>query len=543
MSEYVPLDNNPRYGATHFTGSVGDAIYFSEAFRKKHPNLKPVALFVDGRYHLQADQETDLTLVEVVKLDVEPNIEGAVQNRLASLPGVKIGMDFERTSVAALARFDHLGRQQGRSLTHVDGSRILQALDLPGWTIDRPIFSLKSEYTGRPVEKTLAALAKNLVELSKSKETVFVTAATDDAAFLLNARGYHLPSTASFLAYTFFIGMEIIVFLPASSKDCAVNIDEAQLGNYTLTIVRNSVDELKTTLKKHKATDIFFNAGTMNALLPSVLKEVFPKAEVHSDFTWISKNRVQKTTEEMNSIRTAFIRSSRAIAKTLRHGKSESQKRDFSEVELKEYLASEFQKEGAVAHSFSTISGAGAHSAIVHYSKPSATSFFAKGDLALLDCGAYYEEGFCTDTTRGFFVGSKAEAAPAAWQTEIYTATLKSAIQVFLKPVEARLSGREVDAFIRDQVKASGHDYMHGTGHGIGDSRARRRNSFVDIIDLPTNGSRLRECRARNLFKRQRRSTRRKRGSLTARRCIPFSLRKRRVCWIRLGFDRYCKIN
>jgi len=469
LSEYVPLENNPRYGATHFTGSVGDAIYFSESFRKIHPELKPVALFVDGRYHLQADQETDSNSVHVVKLDVEPNIESGVRAKLSEFSGLKIGFDFERTSIASLARFEELAQQKGFSLYHADGTSVLHALSLPGWVVNRPIFSLKSEYTGRPVQKTLTALEHAMHERSKTTGNLHVTAATDDAAFLLNARGYHLPSTSSFLAYTFFVANEFIVFLPASSKSCEVQIDRDQLGSYQLTVIRDDQNELKKRLALHGVSNVFFNGGMMNGLLPSLLKDVFPQAHVHQDFTWVLKTRTQKTPEEMKSIREAFLRSSRAIARTLRYGKSESAKRDFSEIDLKEYLAAEFKKEGAVAHSFSTISGAGAHSAIVHYSKPSSASFFKIGDLALLDCGAYYEEGFCTDTTRGFFVTNpNTSLSPASWQTEIYTATLKSAIQVFIHPVDSHLTGKEVDAIIRDQVKAFGYDYMHGTGHGIG---------------------------------------------------------------------------
>jgi Xaa-Pro aminopeptidase len=469
LSEYVPLENNPRYGATLFTGSVGDAIYFTESFRKKNPNYKPVSLFVDGRYHLQADQETDASLVEVVKLDVEPNIEKGVQTKLESLSHLKIGIDFERTSIASLKRYEELAQKMNSSLVHVDGTEVLRAVSLPGWVVDRPIFSLKSEYTGRPVQKTLDALSQALEARAKTKDTLFITAATDDAAFLLNARGYHLPSTASFLAYTFFVGKEMIVFLSASSKACEVKIDSDQLGPYQLTVIRDSIPELTKALAKHQVSQVFFNGATMNGLLPTVATKAFPDAVHHSDFNWIVETRVRKTPEEMKSIRTAFLNSSRAIARTLKIGKAESQKRDFSEIELKETLAKEFEKEGAVAHSFSTISGAGPHSAIVHYSKPSKDAFFKKGDLALLDCGAYYKEGFCTDTTRGYFVGNpKIGEKPAAWQTEIYTATLRSAIQVFLKPVDAKLNGKEVDALIRDQVKAAGYDYLHGTGHGVG---------------------------------------------------------------------------
>jgi Xaa-Pro aminopeptidase len=64
--------------------------------------------------------------------------------------------------------------------------------------------------------------------------------------------------------------------------------------------------------------------------------------------------------------------------------------------------------------------------------------------------------------------GNGSAQQPEPWQKDIYTATLKAAIQVFMKPVPARLSGKEVDAQIRGQVKAAGYDYMHGTGHGVG---------------------------------------------------------------------------
>lgn len=469
LSEYVPLDNNPRYGITLFTGSVGDAIYFTEKFRKTHPEQKPVVLFVDGRYHLQADQETNPELTEVVKLEVEPNIEGGVRARLSQYKGIQVGLDFERTSVASLARYEETAAAAGLKLVPLKGEAVLKALGLPGWKVNRPIFSLPEAATGRSLQKTLDALSKDLALQSGHEENLHFTVATDDAAFLMNARGFHLPHTGSFLAYTFFAGKELIVFLGASSQDCEVNLDPAQCGDYQVTVIRNSLPELKAALGKHRVKNLYFNGGAMNGLLPTLAKEVFPAASLKNDYVWLMKNRTKKTAEEMATIRAAFIRSSRAIAKTLRYGKSESQKRNFSETELASFLYEQYAEEKAVALSFSTISGAGDHSAIVHYSTPSSTSYFGKGELALLDSGAYYEEGFCTDCTRGFFVGGKGtDIKPEKWQKEIYTATLKAGIQVFMHPVDSSLSGKEVDALIRNQVKEKGYDYLHGTGHGVG---------------------------------------------------------------------------
>lgn len=469
LSEYVPLENNPRFGATRFTGSVGDAIYFTERFRSRHPGAKPVALFVDGRYHLQADQETQTEFVEVVKLDVEPNIESGVLKTLGGFSGLRVGMDFERTSAAGLVRFEELLRSKGGSLEHLDGSRTLRVLGLPGWTVNRPLVSVQEKHSGRTLAKNMRALTLAMREKAVHGETLHVTATTDDAAFLLNARAYHLPHTASMLAYTFLVRNEVIIFLPHASKECEVQLDPAQWGEFHVQVVRDSIPELKSLLSRHRVSRIFFNGSAMNGLLPSLLGEVFPDAGVDGSFRWVLETRARKTVEEMISIRTAFIRSSRAIAKTLRFGKSESVKRRLTEVELAETLYRHYAEEGAVALSFKTISGAGGNSAIVHYSTPSREHAFDPGKLALLDSGAYYEEGYCTDCTRGFFAGGgKSGIVPEAWQREIYTVTLKAAISVFLQPMDAGLSGKQIDEFVRSRVRDAGYDYLHGTGHGVG---------------------------------------------------------------------------
>ena len=46
LVEYNTLAENSRYHLTGFTGSTGDALV----------SMQDVFLFVDGRYHIQADQ-------------------------------------------------------------------------------------------------------------------------------------------------------------------------------------------------------------------------------------------------------------------------------------------------------------------------------------------------------------------------------------------------------------------------------------------------------------------------------------------------------
>ena len=58
LEEYTPLEENSRYFLTDFSGSTGGALVTDS----------DIYLFVDGRYHIQADLEVDKNIVTVVKL-------------------------------------------------------------------------------------------------------------------------------------------------------------------------------------------------------------------------------------------------------------------------------------------------------------------------------------------------------------------------------------------------------------------------------------------------------------------------------------------
>ena len=58
LEEYTPLKENSRYYLTDFSGSTGDALVTPET----------IYLFVDGRYHIQADIEVNHDIMTVVKL-------------------------------------------------------------------------------------------------------------------------------------------------------------------------------------------------------------------------------------------------------------------------------------------------------------------------------------------------------------------------------------------------------------------------------------------------------------------------------------------
>ena len=113
--------------------------------------------------------------------------------------------------------------------------------------------------------------------------------------------------------------------------------------------------------------------------------------------------------------------------------------------------------------SFSTISGTGPNSAIIHY-KASINSnrTLKRGDLYLVDSGGQYFFG-TTDVTRTISLDNNSN-----FVRKIYTRVLKGHIAVSDYKIKKNSKGSDVDRNARRFLKKAGLDYPHGTGHGVG---------------------------------------------------------------------------
>jgi Xaa-Pro aminopeptidase len=112
---------------------------------------------------------------------------------------------------------------------------------------------------------------------------------------------------------------------------------------------------------------------------------------------------------------------------------------------------------------FDTICGAGPNGAIVHYRVSHATNRPVRpGDLLLVDSGAQYPDG-TTDITRTVAIGT-----PEPEARRLFTLVLKGMIAISRARFPARTAGRDLDALARRALWEAGHDYDHGTGHGVG---------------------------------------------------------------------------
>jgi Xaa-Pro aminopeptidase len=466
ITEYMPRQNNQRFALSAFSGSTGEGLFVRREVADRLGMRGQFVLFVDGRYHLHAEREVDPELVALEKLTLQQgmweSMSAWIVARAADVRNV--GYDGRRLSVAQrrklLAELDAAGVR----LESFEDGEIDAAIRLPGWHVDRPIFSIPERVTGRSLADNLTRLRERMRARTGHAATCFLTCASDDVSYLLNSRGYHVPNASSNLGYLFVLPEHAALFLPEGCETVPVDL----AGGDQVHVFRDDKPALLNFLARSDVRAVCYRGEAVNCALPDMVSRVWPDAQHDGDFTAVEEMRAAKTEAELDAIRLAFERSSRAIAEALRWAKYGEPGAAPTEYGLAAKINDAYRAQGAVALSFRSIAATGESAAIIHYTLASNERPLAEGDMIMLDSGAYYEEGFATDCTRAVLRKTKPDTAAAAWQREIYTITLKAAIAGLMTPFARTASGRDVDELVRDICKAHGYDYGHGTGHGVG---------------------------------------------------------------------------
>lgn len=127
--------------------------------------------------------------------------------------------------------------------------------------------------------------------------------------------------------------------------------------------------------------------------------------------------------------------------------------------------------------SFDTISGAGAHAAIMHYRVTTESdTTIADGTMFLIDSGGQYVNG-TTDITRTVAIGTVPQE-----QRRFFTLVLKGMIAISVARFPKGSRGVDLDPLARIALWKAGADFAHGTGHGVG--------SYLSVHEGPQRISR-----------------------------------------------------
>jgi Xaa-Pro aminopeptidase len=448
LGEFIPDASKRLAWLTGFSGSAGSAIVLPDK----------AALFIDGRYTLQAAQEVDAETFEVRHFRKPPPTEWLTQQIAPDTRtgGARIGYDARITSMRAADLLAAALKDAGAQAVALDVNPV-DAL----WA-DRPPLPLESvelhpmEFSGQSADDKIEALA---ADLKAKKIDAAVLGQLDSVAWLFNVRGRDVANTP--------VVQSFAILRADGSADFLVDRRKltpqiaAGLGNRARIRDISEFAEALAEVAGGGAT-VAIDQDRTNAWIRDRLVAGGATIKPMSDPT--SLPRARKNPIEIAGMRAAHVRDGRAMVQMLKWINETATKRRLTELdvvaELERIRGHDPRHRGP---SFDTIAGAGPNGAIVHYRPmPASNRALEPGSLLLLDSGAQYLDG-TTDITRTVVIGE-----PSAEMKRHYTMVLKAHIAIADARFPKGATGGQLDPLARQHLWREGLDYDHGTGHGVG---------------------------------------------------------------------------
>src|SRR5438067_9613450 len=214
QNEYVPPSEERLKWLTGFSGSAGVAVVLKSR----------AALFVDGRYTLQAREEIDSSIFSVEHLIDSPPDQW-IEGNLAA--GAKLGYDPWLHTLAGAEKLAKAAASAGAELKPVEPNPID-----PIWT-DRPppplgpVVLHDLRFAG---ESAASKLARVQAEIAKAKADALVVSDAQASAWTFNIRGADVAHTPLPLAFA---------IVPREGRP-SLYVDARKLGN----AVRHALEDL-----------------------------------------------------------------------------------------------------------------------------------------------------------------------------------------------------------------------------------------------------------------------------------------------------------
>jgi Xaa-Pro aminopeptidase len=443
---------------TGFTGSAGVAIVLE----------KSAALFVDGRYVLQARAQTDSNLFEVLQTP-EAKPSNWLTNKLNK--GAVVGYDPSLHTINEIERLSLTLSKAGIKLVPVETNPIDALWQERPKPSAAPILSHALEYAGRSAPDKIAAVQEIL---EQEKEDAVLLTMLDSIAWLFNIRGGDIRHTPVALAFA---------LVPASGRP-TLFIDQAKVGDNVRGTLGQFTDIAEPAALEEKlkalgqaGSRVRLDPETASMRFASVLEVEGAKFVSGADPCILAKAVKNKT--EIEGARAAHLRDGVAMVRFLAWLDELGDSGRVDEIGAATKLEELRRETGQLKDiSFDTISAAGANGAIVHY-RPTLGSNqrFNPGSLYLVDSGGQYLDG-TTDVTRTVAIG-----APTKKMRRHYGLVLKAHIAVATARFPKGTRGQDIDPFARRPLWEAGLDFDHGTGHGVG--------SYLAVHEGPQRLSRL----------------------------------------------------
>lgn len=419
LVEYNDLSENSRYQLTNFSGSVGDAIL----------SQKDIFLFVDGRYHQQADLEVNKKTVTVVKMKVGESFSNRLIEKLS--PNKTIAIVSTKNSQGRLEILENALKKKNIEVKLIDFDPI-EANEKAKQKLKHTAIDIA--ITGLSTEEKVLKITKNL----KKDEAILVTN-LEEISYLCNSRDFSKNYNSTI------------------KGKCII-----KKGDQKINLITDGLEKEIRKLKDIKK--IFVDKVSITAYDYKLLGEKSDLLQVSPlKVNYIKQLKAVKTNAEIKHYKDCFKRTDKALMATRKFIENNE---GLSEFDIAQKLEENFYKFGAKSLSFKSIVAKDKNAALAHYSQNSKTEILKEGSLILIDCGAYYEGGYATDITRVFVKGK-----PSQLQKEVYTTVLKGVLKAFRKKITSATTGFSLDKAARtvlNKNKPEGFEFSHSLGHGIG---------------------------------------------------------------------------
>jgi Xaa-Pro aminopeptidase len=441
QNEYVPPGAERLAWLTGFTGSAGAAVVLAEK----------AAIFVDGRYTIQAREQVDPKLFATQDLVAAPPTRWLADN---AQQGARIGYDPWLHTPAQAEALRKAVESAGAEFCAVDGNPVDAVWNERPPEPCAPVVLHADRLAGEKAAEKLARIAQKL-----GRRDGLVLSDPHAVAWAFNIRGGDVAHTPLPLAWA---------LVPREGR-AKLYVSGAKLSN----VVRDALEDLadvrepsalQADLEKlaREKKKLLFDSGTAPEKLVALYRAAGGVADVLADPVALMKAR--KNVAELRGSRAAHLRDGAAIVEFLAWFAEEAPKGKLTEISAAQALETFRRATGKLAEiSFPTISAFGAHAALPHYRvTENSDARIANGNVYLVDSGAQYVDG-TTDITRTIAVG-KASAKMREMNTRVLKGHIAIATSVFPKGV----TGAQLDSFARRALWDVGADFDHGTGHGVG---------------------------------------------------------------------------
>ena len=434
FNEFIKTGNDRLRYVSNFTGSAGTALIL----HKKN------YLFVDGRYTLQAKQESGhlFNIVDISKINILSFLKKNYTN-------IKIGFD------PNLFRFQAIKNilKEKINLVSIEKNLIEQIWKDKKKEVSKNAFILENQYCGISHIKKIKNL-RDLLDINK-KNSFFISS-NENVCWLLNIRGEDSIYSPLLNAFALIQQNKITVFCNLKK------VGNKLIKSFKKDVQFSDIKSLKEKLIRTKIFSVKIDPATTSYGLIKFLQSSKIKCKFIQDPIFHLKSKKNKI--EIQNLKIAHMFDGVALVKLFFWINQFKNKKKINEISCQKQLEN-FRKENSfyLGPSFPPISGFNKNGAIIHYNATNKTNQLLTGNgIYLLDTGGQYLCG-TTDVTRTISLGK-----PSLYKKNIYTRILKGHLALKNFQLKNNTTGAQLDQAARKYLKQIGLDYPHSTGHGVG---------------------------------------------------------------------------